>query len=290
MGWEIQSDIAATDLILERSVQSEPGSWRKARAVTRYTDRLFGDILIPLNGYEESWDVLDQALIIAQREHAKLHGLHIVEILDDVANPNAQGVKQRFDETCKEAGVDGNLFIDVGNITQRISERAVPTDLIVLKIMNPPATGVSALSSPFRTILANSSRPLLTVPTTASQFKHALLAYDGSDRSKEALFVATYIAEIWKTRLLVFTALDGAKLAADAQDHVRKYLDIHEVEAEYVISEHGAMDYLKKTVEERNVDLVLMGSHGGSILQQVFVGSALDYMLRESKVPIFISH
>jgi nucleotide-binding universal stress UspA family protein len=60
------------------------------------------------------------------------------------------------------------------------------------------------------------------------------------------------------------------------------------LEAEYIISEHGATDYLNKTVEERNVDLVLMGSHGGSVLQQILVGSALDYMLRESKVPTFI--
>ncbi|MGZ9224500.1 MAG: universal stress protein [Anaerolineales bacterium] len=44
----------------------------------------------------------------------------------------------------------------------------------------------------------------------------------------------------------------------------------------------------KSTLEEREVDLVLMGSQGGSILRQVFVGSALDYMLRESKTPIFI--
>jgi len=115
-----------------------------------------------------------------------------------------------------------------------------------------------------------------------------LLAYDGSDRAKEALFVATYLAEMWKTELIVFTAPDGPKLKVDAQDHVRRYLDIHEVEAEYIISDHGAMDYLKKTVDERNVDLVLMGSHSGSMLQRVFIGSALDYMLRESKVPIFI--
>ena len=40
--------------------------------------------------------------------------------------------------------------------------------------------------------------------------------------------------------------------------------------------------YLKKTVEERNVDLVLMGSHGGSYCSRYLVGSALDYMLRES--------
>lgn len=78
------------------------------------------------------------------------------------------------------------------------------------------------------------------------------------------------------------------KVTAGIQDYVRRYLDIHEVEAEYIIGEHGAMEFLKQTVEERQVDLVLMGSHGGTMLQQVFIGRALDYMLRESKVPIFI--
>ena len=288
LGWEIQSDIAATDLILERSVKSEPGSWRKARAVTRYTDRLFVDILVPLSGFKESWDALDQALIIAQHENARLHGLHIVDTKDDAESPDSRGVKERFDRTCKELNIEGSLTIDVGDVTTKICERAVLTDLIVLKITNPPSTGVSALSSPFRTIIANSSRPLLTVPATASQFQRALLAYDGTERAKEALFVATYFAEIWKTELLVFTASDGAKSISDAQDHVRKYLDLHEVEAGYIVSDRGAMDYLKKTVEERKVDLVLMGSHGGSILQHVFIGSALDYMLRESKIPTFI--
>lgn len=288
LGWEIQSDIAATDLILGRSVKSEPGSWRKARTVTRYTDRLFADILVPLSGFAESWDALDQAILIAQREDAKLHGLHIVETRDDVGRDNAQGVKKRFDQTCRDAGVDGTLAIDVGDITNRICERAVLTDLVVVKLMNPPGTGVSALQSPYRTIIERSSRPLLTVPTRTSQFEHALLAYDGANRSKEALFVAAYFAEMWKTKLTVFTALDGKKVTADTQEYVHRYLEIHEVEAEYILSQHGAMDYLKQTVEERNVDLIFMGSHGGTVLQQVFVGSALDYMLRESEIPIFV--
>ena len=288
LGWEIHSDITATDLILKRSVQSEPGSWRKARTVSRYTDSLFTDILVPLSGFKESWDALDQALIIAQRDKSKLHGLHIVDTKDDAESSDALGVKARFEQTCKEANIEGSLTIDVGDITRRICERAVLTDLIVVKITNPPGTGISALQSPFRKILAESSRPLLTVPARASQFKRALLAYDGSDRSKEALFVATYLAEMWETELTVFTAMDGTKVKVDAQEYVKRYLEIHEVEAEYIVSEHGAMDYLKNTAEERNVDLVLMGSHGGSVLQQVFVGSALDYMLRESKVPTFI--
>jgi nucleotide-binding universal stress UspA family protein len=209
-----------------------------------------------------------------------------VDTKDDADSESARGVKARFDQACAEAGVEGSLAIDVGDITRRICDRAVLTDLVVLKVSNPPSAGVSALTHSFRRIIESSSRPLIAVPERATAFQRALLAYDGSDRAKEALFVATYLAEMWKTELFVFTALDDAK--TDVQEYVRRYLEIHEVEAEYIVSERGAMDYLKKTVEERNADLVLMGSHGGSVLQRVFVGSALDYMLRESSVPIFI--
>ena len=289
-GWEIESDIAATDLILERSVRSEPGSWRKARTVTRYTDHLFMDILVPLSGDSKSWDALEQAIIIAKREEAKIHGLHIVDSNEKVTSSEALAVQAQFNQLCADASVDGKLFIESGDITKKICDRATMTDLIVLKIVHPPMGGLSSFTSPFRAILTDASRPVLGVPAKASQFQRTLLAYDGSAKSKEALFVATYIAEIWKTKLLVFTALDGPKVAADVQDHVRKYLDIHEVEAEYIINEHGAMDALKETAIEHEVDLILMGSHGGSMLQQVLVGSALDYMLRESRVPIFVSH
>lgn len=288
LDWGIQSDIAATDLILGRSVTSEPGSWRKARTATRYTDRLFADILIPLSGEPESWDSLEQAIIMAQRENARLHGLHIVDSEEKVESSHALTVQTQFDQACLDANVEGKLVIEFGDITKKICERATMTDLVVLKIVHPPMAGVATLRSPFRIIIMNSSRPVLGVPTKATHFQRALLAYDGTDRAKEALFVAAYLAEIWKTQLIVFTALDGTKVKADAQDYVRRYLDIHEVEADYLLGENGAMDYLKSTVEERDVDLVLMGSHGGSTLRQVFVGSALDTMLRESKVPIFI--
>ena len=114
------------------------------------------------------------------------------------------------------------------------------------------------------------------------------MAYDGSERAKEALFLATYLAEMWKTGLIVFTAPEGRKVTADVQAHVRRYLEIHEVEAEYILSDQGAMADLKDTVEEHKVDLVLMGSHGSSMLRQVFIGSTLDFVLRESRVPVFI--
>jgi len=288
LGWQIQSDVAATELILEKSARTETGSWRKARTLARYTDHLFKDILVPLSGDAESWVALDQAIAIAQREGAMLHGLHVVDLEQDVASPEVLAVQEQFHQRCAEAGVDGRLATEAGEVTRKICERATMTDLIVLKVAHAPASGLAVLMSPLRAIIADSSRPVVGVPAGATRWQRALLAYDGSELAKEALFVAAYLAEVWKTELLVYTAPEGTRVKAEAQDYVRRYLEIHEMEAEYILSDLGATDGLKRTVEEREADLVLLGSHGGTVVRQVLIGSSLNYMLRESRVPLFI--
>ena len=54
---------------------------------------------------------------------------------------------------------------------------------------------------------------------------NALLAFDGSSKSKEALFVATYLAEKWTTRLMVLTVGEGACLNS-VQEYARSYLEL----------------------------------------------------------------
>ena len=287
LGWELQSDAAATDLILKRSVASESGSWRKARTMARYTDHLFEDILIPLSGNTESWDALYQGIVIAQRDNSRLHGLHIVKTKEEAESPEAQDIKARFDQVCKDAGVQGSLAVDVGDITQRIIERAVVTDLVIVKLMNPPGSGLSVLNSPFRNIIEKSSRPLVTVPTGATPFARALLAFDGSELSKEALFVTAYLAEMWKTEVTIFTSHE-ANQKEDVQDYARRYLELHEVEAKYIISEQKEPRPLPDIAAEYNADLILMGSHSGNKIQQVLVGSMVDATLRTSSIPTFI--
>ncbi|HMZ06940.1 MAG TPA: universal stress protein [Anaerolineales bacterium] len=288
LGWELRSDAAATDLILKRSIASESGSWRKARTIARYTDHLFEDILIPLSGQEESWDALYQGIVIAKRENARLHGLHIARTREEADSSEAQEVKERFEKVCKNAGIHGSLAIDVGDITQRIIERAIVTDLVVAKLVNPPGSGLSVLNSPFRAMIEKSSRPLLMVPRGATPFTRALLAFDGSELAKEALFVTAYLAEIWKTEVIVFTARHDGNLKEDVQDYARRYFELHEVEAKYIISTQKSPRHLPDIAAEYNADLILMGSHSGNKLQQVLMGSMVDVTLRESSIPTLV--
>ena len=168
LGWEIKSEAAVTDLILKGRIQSKTGSWRKAHTITRYTETLFADILVPLSGDAKSWESLEQAILIAQKENARIHGLHIVDTREKMREENALTIKVKFDQRCVEANVDGNLVIEAGEIPKKICERATTTDLIVLMIVHPPMGGLSTLRSPFRLVLANSSRPVLGILVNAT--------------------------------------------------------------------------------------------------------------------------
>ena len=112
-------------------------------------------------------------------------------------------------------------------------------------------------------------------------------AYDGSPKSKEALFIAAYLAEIYRTQLTVLSVTDGNRVPANVQDYARAYLEVHEIEAEFVMS-NGPIGVLIDLVQTRSIDLVLMGGYSVSALEEVVVGSAVNVLLREAKCPLLI--
>ena len=136
-------------------------------------------------------------------------------------------------------------------------------------------------------ILARVPRPILAVPGDAVQPTHALLAFDGSARAKEALFLATYLSEQWGIELTVFSALENGNLSEKIQDEARAYLDLHEINASYVI-EKGPVQVARDLIQERGVDLIVMGGYGGFILKEFFIGSNVSLALKESKIPVLI--
>ena len=72
-----------------------------------------------------------------------------------------------------------------------------------------------------------------------------------------------------------------------AQDFARNYLEFNEIEADF-ISKRYVPEILKSTAEELQVDLVIMGGYSGSILKEMTSGSSVNFMLRESELPVLI--
>lgn len=292
LGWAFSPEKAITDLAKRdnprvASEEAEPGHWRQSKLYDRYTDRLFREILVPVGDSEEGFMALEQAILIAQKETAALRGLHIVPPKSNIDEPKAIEIQSRFNNRCQEAGVNGSLAIVQGEVADQICSYALLTDLIVLNVSRPPEPGLSSLGSGLRSIIWRSARPILTVPVRTSLGDRALLAFDGSEKSKEALFVAAYIAEQWKTKLTVMTLKDSEEASASVQDYARAYLELHEMEANY-ISTKGPMDTFLEVSKERDINLILMGGYSGTALKEVIIGSLVNNLLRKFEYPILI--
>jgi nucleotide-binding universal stress UspA family protein len=284
LGWPLGPGDAAIDLAKRANPrvlndEAMPGHWRQSKLYDRYTDHLFKEVLVPVGDSEEGFLALEQAILVAQKESVSLHGLHVLTPNSKRNNSKAKAIQSRFNQRCQEAGVTGSLAIVQGEIADQINAYSLLTDLIVMNVSRPPEPGLSSLGSGLRSIIWRSARPILTVPGRTSPMDRALLAFDGSAKSKEALFVATYVAELWKTSLTVMTLSDSDTVSSSVQDYARKYLDVHEIEADYVLLK-GSLDTFLKVSKERDINLILMGGYSGTALKEILIGSLVNHLLR----------
>lgn len=291
LGRAVRPDAAITDLAVRlnpraRSSETAPGSWSRERLTNRYLARLFMDVLVPLTNTPEGWNAVEQAIVVAQKEEAPIHGLHIVRSKANKDTAAVRELRARFEARCAEAKIAGDFTVEAGNINRKVTERALLTDLIVMSVAHPPGEGLAALSSSWRSILQDAARPVLAVPHDASALARALVILDDTPKGREALFVATYMAEIWKSALTVLK-LGTAAQSAHALDHARAYLEVHEVEADFILSE-GAIRTVPEMMAERNLDVVLIGNDGVSRWQELRGGSAVSFLLRESRRPVLV--
>ena len=292
LGWSFSPDDAAVDLAKRgnpRVVEEElePGSWRKSKIYDRYTEHLFREILVPIGNKEEGLLALEQAILIAQKEPASLHGLHILPPKSKLEGKKAKAIQAHFDQRCQEAEINGNLAIVQGETADQINAYSLLNDLVVLNVSCPPEPGLPSLGSGLRSIVWRSARPILTVPGRISPLDRALLAFDGSVKSKEALFIAAYLAERWQTSLTVMSLTKEENTLDSIQDYTRAYLELHEIEADYILTQ-GTMDTFLEVSREREINLVLMGGYSGTPFKEVIIGSMVNHMLRNFEHPILI--
>ncbi len=235
-----------------------PDSWSEERLLARYSDHLLADILVPLAAGDE-WTGLDQALLVAQREKAQVWGL--------VVDPADEELVVQFNGRCQTANVTGHLIEELGDPAEKICQRAVLTDLIVLDGRFPAKV--------LQAVLQNSARPVLAVPGDAAEMERVLLVYEGQQKSQEALFVAAYLAEQWAANLTVLSSKTAVEFAA-------RYLEMHEVKAEFVTGSATAVS-IQQTATEHNNDLILL-----SYTSRRQFKTVITPLLEDGERPLFI--
>jgi nucleotide-binding universal stress UspA family protein len=315
LGWKVDTKTAVTDLkdreherergfvsrlgqrLIEAIVPPEledgppPGKWREKQMEERRHRRLFADYLIALRGTEADWHMLDQVLAMAKSDNDRLMGLHVVPHKSQVDSPEVEEIREKFDQRCHEAGVIGEMAIEVGNVVDKIIERSAWVDLVITKLSFPPnEQPLARLGNGFTQLVQRCPRPIMAFPTSEATLpmNRLLLAYDGSPKADEALFVATYLVTRWLKKLVVVTVKTDYT-AADALTHAREYIESHGVlNATYVLRERPIADAILQTAAEYECDTLVMGGFGFRPVKHIVLGSTVERVLREFRNPVLI--
>lgn len=304
LGWDISlaqaiDDVAETpsraEQLIERVIPDnlEPampaGVWRRNRTLDP-AHWLFREVLVPVNGKADGWQVLDQVLAWAKRETVRPLGLHVVRSTHQRNSAATQAVVREFGERCAAAGVTGECAIEVGAIDRAIRERTRLVDLVAIQINHPPGTSpLARLTSGLRTILRCSVRPVLTVPHAVERIERLLLAYDGSRKAEEALYLAAYLAARWQLALNVVTVLDGKASAEVVRMRAFRYLARYNIAAGYILERGEPAPAIIHAAEQTRSDLLVMGGYGHrDPLRDLVIGSTTEALLRTRRLPTLI--
>jgi nucleotide-binding universal stress UspA family protein len=279
------------DAVTPDSLEAGPpvGEWRKESLASRRPDKLFFDVLVPVSGDEQGWRALDQAIEVVQKEGGRLRGLLVLPADEKDKTNRVQNAREEFQQRCEDAGLGGALAVEVGGIARKISERAQWNDLVVLHLAHPPSKSpLAKLSSGTRTLVRRCPRPILTVKSKPSMVKRALLAYDGSPKAKEALYIAAYLAGRWETTLVVLAVDDEGENANKILQQAASYLEGYGLTAMLIHKTGEVADAILHTADDEIADLVIMGGYGMNPVKEVALGSAVDQVMREGEIPILI--
>lgn len=313
LGWDINTRVAISDLTSRSSPTSTrvasrigrkvidtitpdalepgpaPGWWREERMKARDDAHLFSDILVPIESNGVSWSSLDQALIVAQFEGSRVFGLHVINSRDQENIESMHSIEAEFNRRCVAVGVTGKFAIERGQIARMICERSRWVDLMVIKLSHPPSAGpIAKLGSGFRTLVRRCPRPILAVPRESSRMQNVLLAYDGSSKADEALFIGAYLGGRMQVRLHVITVREKNSQPSSVLERAQKYLESYGIQANWIDQDGNVAESILAASKEHGCDLILMGGYGSSPVKEVILGSSVDQVLRESVFPIMI--
>ena len=184
----------------------------------------------------------------------------------------------------------GRLLTVSGDISKRLRDYSLLTDLMVLKLTFPPGGSVfDRLSSGIITLLQTSRRPVLFVKEDPLVVSNILLLYDEREKSREALFISAYYAARYGCSLSIGIPSKEGSASVKSMDFAHEYVSALGVQFESCFLDQEKIEQeLPVLIEQKQFSTVIMGGYeSGGLLDRIFA-SNVDKVLEIADVPVLV--
>ncbi|MGH7895337.1 MAG: universal stress protein [Candidatus Binatia bacterium] len=274
------------------------------------------NILVALDGSQHAEGALEYALWLAGRLHARLIGLHVVDIVSiegsflhdvsgslgfepyldfsskmrDALHERGRALLDLFRARATERRVPCDTALPLGVIANEICDQARTADLVVVGhrgVNEQFSTGL--LGGTTESVARKAPKPVLVCPATFQQVTRPLLAYDGSPRAAAAMHTA---AEVASTLALPLTVIHVGRDGGEDDkvlDEARRYLAAYDLQVTYKPLTGPPHQRIVDMLRDGGYDLLFIGAYGHSRIIEMVLGSTTEFVLRNSPAPVFLT-
>ncbi|MEZ6185643.1 MAG: universal stress protein [Planctomycetota bacterium] len=282
---------------------------------------MFSKILVPLDGSDHSAQIVWQVKRLALAEQSEIELFTaVVPILEswrerhddrkdrDERHPTlrlqeAERHLEALAQTLRDAGLTAHARVERGHASDSILRRAEEIQASLIAVATHGRSGPSLWlrGSVTQRLLQHSGVPVLVLNPSAKEeaaegvlFKRVLVPLDGSTRSAQVLPLAQQFATAHQAEL-VLHAVGATPVDNPVNDGMVDYLErLQQKLADAGANARVRADYgdpakeILTAVEDEQIDLVVIGTHGQSGLEKWVMGSVTEKVIRRCPTPLLV--
>lgn len=280
---------------------------------------MYDQILFPTDGSQGAAVAFDHLLDIADDHDSTVHILNVADparalqsqgdVIDALEREGEQIVRTSADRA-QQRGVETTTEVRKGEPYRTIIDYAASHDIDLTVMPTHGRQGLERflLGSTTERVLRRSDVPVLTIQpnddTSSYPYRSVLAPTDGSDCARTALETGVDVATATGAALHLLTVIDIASVGVDVRSAIRMEefeeaaADILEDAAEF--AETAGVAPVDETVgygpsihkeilsyiEDQDIDLVVVGTHGRTGFDRYVLGSVTEYLVRTAPIPV----
>ena len=281
---------------------------------------MYNEILFLTDGSEGAEAVFDHVLDIADAHGSRIRVLNVADTnrpsvlrkggdVLDVLKEEGKRVVGDVADRARERGVSVITEVIQGEPYKTIVDYADShgVDFIVMPTHGRQGLERFLLGSTTEHVVRRAEVPVLTVkPDTSVDYPYAnvLVPTDGSDCAREALSIGVDVVKAEMASLHLVSVIDTMSLGVDVRSDVR--IELLEESADGILGdafdfaedaginpvsetiEYGASvhEAILSYIEDKDIDLIVMGTHGRTGFERYMLGSVTEYIIRTSPIPV----
>lgn len=206
----------------------------------------------------------------------------------------AQQTLTQFAGRCEQEGVPHAEVKRTGAPHEQICEEAKSCDLILIGRGSQFRfiRGDDEAGETLKTVLKESPRPVVVVPSTIPPEGPVVIAFDGSLQAVHALtaYRATGLGKSDAVHIL--SVATKATESAQHAEMARALLHEHGIEAvpHALVTTEPAAAVLLEQARQLHASLLVMGAYGQPAFHEFFLGSVTRKLLEDATLPLFLTH